>query len=119
MDDEIEVRDQKERRALAEAVPHPMQPLYVDENGTVRFKPNRLIDWIVTESGRITLNDLAVLTAQHGWPAEDHEQLAQLIGYSVSGFGDLSYVRKKTLKKADKRCAKLLKKNKKSAGKKA
>jgi hypothetical protein len=39
---------------------------------------------------------------------EDMAQFAQLIGYSVSGWGDLSYVPKKLVKKADKKVEEML-----------
>lgn len=38
---------------------------------------------------------------------EDREQFAQLIGYSVSGFGDLSYAQPKTVGAADEQAEKL------------
>lgn len=76
---------------------HPMQPLVVDDSGVVRFKANLLVRYLL-DAGPFNLNDLALL---HGIPAEDWEQLAQLIGYSVSGFGELSYVDPSTVAKAD------------------
>jgi hypothetical protein len=39
---------------------------------------------------------------------DDRMQLAQLLGYSVSGFGDLSYVDKKIVEEADKQVDYLL-----------
>lgn len=69
---------------------HPMQPVELADDGVIRFKRNKivrfLVDW-ASERG-MTLNELAVMDFDDA----DHEQLAQLIGYSVSGFGDLSYV---------------------------
>lgn len=76
----------------------PMQPIkFVGK--VLRFKQNALVVHLLDHGG-LTMNDLAVLP---GISREDREQFAQLIGYSVSGFGDLPYVRKKTLRKADKR----------------
>jgi hypothetical protein len=43
------------------------------------------------------MNSLAVMT----FSREDREQFAQLIGYSVSGFGELSYCSKKSVQLAD------------------
>jgi hypothetical protein len=52
----------------------------------------------------MSLNELAAMPFKKG----DREQFAQLIGYSVSGFGDLSCARKKTVQKADAKAAALL-----------
>jgi hypothetical protein len=65
---------------------HPMQPVVLDEEGEPRFKENAIVQHLL-EYGGHSLNDLARLT----FSQEDREQFAQLIGYSVSGFADLSY----------------------------
>lgn len=82
---------------------HPMQPIVRAKDGVIRFKPNAILAYLC-DRGAIDLNALAVMK----FPREDREQLAQLIGYSVSGFGELNYVRRKTLRRADKRAARLL-----------
>ncbi|HHA1715863.1 hypothetical protein [Enterobacter kobei] len=68
----------------------PMQPLVIDAHGTLRFKENpivrKLLDY-ATEHG-YGLNEIAL----DEFEAEDQMQLAQLIGYSLSGYGTLSYV---------------------------
>lgn len=68
----------------------PMQPLAIDAHGTLRFKENpivrKLLDY-ATEHG-YGLNEIAL----DEFEAEDQMQLAQLIGYSLSGYGTLSYV---------------------------
>lgn len=68
----------------------PMQPLAIDDHGTLRFKENpivrKLLDY-ATEHG-YGLNEIAL----DEFEAEDQMQLAQLIGYSLSGYGSLSYV---------------------------
>lgn len=78
---------------------HPMQDIIVAEDGVVRFRKNKivrfLLDW-ATPRG-MSLNDLARMDFDDA----DREQLAQLIGYSVSGFGDLSYASEETVAKAD------------------
>jgi hypothetical protein len=66
---------------------HPMQPLEKDKLGTVRFKKNAIVDYLL-DNGGIDMNDLAVID----FSQEDREQFAQLIGYSQCGFGELSYV---------------------------
>ena len=83
---------------------HPMQSIILDDNGTPRFHGNSLVRYLL-DAGGLDLNKLAAIP---NVPRQDWEQLAQLIGYSVSGFGDLSYVSKAVLKQADKRAEELL-----------
>ena len=86
---------------------HPMQPLVKTKDGVVRFKENAivrfLLDWASPRG--MDLNVLATMP----FDCEDREQFAQLIGYSVSGFGDLSYASKQTIAAADAEAAKLVK----------
>lgn len=75
---------------------HPMQPIELDKHGVARFKQNAIVRFLL-DNGPHDLNTLAMMN----FSREDHAQLAQLIGYSVSGFGDLSYVSKKEVQIAD------------------
>ena len=63
---------------------HPMQPIEITK-GTPRFKRNAIVNFLAMKFG---LNELASMD----FPLEDWEQLAQLMGYSLSGFSELSYV---------------------------
>ncbi|MFT3989964.1 MAG: hypothetical protein QM680_01005 [Luteolibacter sp.] len=74
---------------------HPIQPLETDEDGILRFKKNAIVSHLL-DCGGIDLNALARMD----FPREDREQFAQLIGYSLSGFGDLSYVSDETYETA-------------------
>jgi hypothetical protein len=65
---------------------HPRQPTHVDEHGVKRFVPNTVIEWLC-DTGRLDLNEIHRLD----FPVEDLRQLAQLTGWSVSGYYDLSY----------------------------
>jgi hypothetical protein len=79
---------------------HPMQQIVIADDGVIRFRANAAVRALLNaarEGRRCNLNDLAMMEL----PPEDHMQLAQLIGYSVSGYGDLSYVSKKSLAAAD------------------
>jgi GMP synthase PP-ATPase subunit len=69
----------------------PLQPLYKDAQGVVRFRANAIVQFLL-ENGPHDLNSLAA----RNFSPEDQEQFAQLIGYSLGGFGDLSYVRTET-----------------------
>ena len=72
---------------------HPIQPLETAEGDRPRFKKNTIVDFLVAGFG---LNNLI----DRNFPMEDWEQLAQLIGYSLSGFSELSYVRDETYETA-------------------
>jgi hypothetical protein len=86
---------------------HPMQPIMWVGN-TIRFKANNIVRYLI-DHGSISLNNIAVLASDpaNGFTKQDQMQLAQLIGYSVSGYGDLSYASKKSVVEADEIAAKL------------
>lgn len=69
-----------------EPVVMPLQPI---KDG--RFIPNRIVEKLL-EVAPIDLNDIAGMDFTN----EERMQLAQLIGYSVGGFTDLSYVNDET-----------------------
>ncbi|WP_323946625.1 hypothetical protein [Aeromonas hydrophila] len=75
---------------------HPFQPI-VKREGVIRFKENKIVCHLLDHGG-ITMNDLSILD----FSVEDREQFAQLIGYSLNGFGELSYVRSDTYETAAK-----------------
>lgn len=66
---------------------HPMQEIICDERGGHRFRPNAIVVYLL-DGGPFDMNHLAV----QAFSAEDREQFAQLIGYSLNGFLELSYV---------------------------
>lgn len=70
--------------------PHPIQPTYPDEDGTLRFRENKVVNCLLEEARKhgVDLNFLAM----QDLPREDWVQFAQLIGYSVGSFGTISYV---------------------------
>jgi hypothetical protein len=70
----------------------PMQPLEIAADKVLRFKPNKLVQFLLDKNGKIDMNMLAGID----FPREDREQFAQLIGYSHSGFGELSYATDET-----------------------
>ena len=74
---------------------HPIQPLVLDANDVLRFQRNRIVEHLL-DHGPFDMNYLAV----QGFSQADQEQFAQLIGYSLSGFAELSYVRSHTLDRA-------------------
>lgn len=65
---------------------HPDQPIVQDEHGTDRFLKNEIVIFLL-DSGPFDMNMLARIP----FKSEDRRQFAQLIGYSVAGFRELSY----------------------------
>lgn len=74
---------------------HPLQPIVVDEHGSPRFKSNAIVQHLL-DAGGIDMNMLARMPFEQN----DREQFAQLIGYSLGGFSELSYVRDVTYETA-------------------
>ena len=60
----------------------PIQPIKLG-----RFVPNKIVQFLLDHGG-IDMNYLA----RQNFTDEDSMQFAQLIGYSLSGYGGLSYV---------------------------
>lgn len=74
-----------------------MQPVVY--NSCLRFHENAIVNHLLdyaTARG-CGMNELACLD----FSTEDREQFAQLIGYSLSGFSELGYVREETLRTAE------------------
>ena len=70
---------------------HPRQPTIIDKHGVKRFKENAIVSALLdaaTDAKIMDMNKIACM----GFSKEDRQQFAQLIGYSVSGYGELSYV---------------------------
>ncbi len=64
----------------------PKQPIIHDDKGVVRFQSNKVVTWLL-DAGRINLNEIGLLS----FPIEDLMQFYMLIGYSVSGFGEIFF----------------------------
>lgn len=69
---------------------HPHQPI-VTVGGVTRFKRNAIVCALVEAGRRGTRLDLNHIATMDFF-AEDRVQFAELIGYSVCGLGELSYV---------------------------
>ena len=74
--------------------PHPMQAVQWDGRGVIRFRANPIVRYLLDAASAkgIDLNHLAHVSEANGWTNEDWEHFAQLHGYSVDGWGTLSYV---------------------------
>ncbi len=76
---------------------HPIQPLELKDDNIIRFKENKIVSFLLN-AGPFDMNQLAMMP----FDDEDREHFAQLIGYSLCGFGELSYVSDETYEKAEK-----------------
>ena len=70
----------------------PIQPIK-----NKRFVPNKIVDHLL-ETSSLNMNDIAAME----FSKEDRMQFAMLIGYSLGGFSDLSYVDDETYYAAEK-----------------
>lgn len=93
---------------------HPDQPLVMDADGVVRFKKNPIVDFLLdwAQKHGMGLNELHSLPGAP-FAKEDWEQFNQLIGYSVSGWGDLSCHRRWRIAVMDKAAEEFLEKRRK------
>lgn len=82
---------------------HPIQPVLLDEHNVARFKENKIVTFLL-DNGGYDMNTIAAMN----FSREDREQFAQLIGYSVSGFCELSYAEDATCNRAIRKMEKLL-----------
>ena len=66
---------------------HPIQPLVKDGSGVLRFQKNQIVCDLLDEASKhgLDLNKIAC----REYSNEDRQQLAQLIGYSLSGYSEL------------------------------
>ena len=77
-------------------IQHPIQQLYKDKHGTIRFRKNAIVRFLL-DAGPYDLNDLDIMS----FSDNDWEQFAQLIGYSLSLFGDSEFVSDATYDRAE------------------
>lgn len=111
------VTEAPEPPAPAVSPGHPVQPIVYEgegEEAVIRFKRNAIVDFLLdwAKDRGMGLNDLARLPGPHptyggAFPDDDWQQLAQLIGYSVGGYGDLSYSDPKVAEEAQKEATRM------------
>lgn len=77
----------------------PLQPIVKDQRGQPRFKGNKIIIWLFENHAKGATLDLNKIACMD-FPDEDREQLAMLLGYSLGGFSELSYVSNETYEAA-------------------
>lgn len=81
-----------------------MQPLHVAPDGMLRFRVNPIVRFLLDNNGRgeyagkrIDMNELACVDATD----DEFAQFAELIGYSLGGYSELSYVTGERYAKAE------------------
>jgi hypothetical protein len=72
-------------------IKNAIQPTVRDDGGRLRFKENKIVSFLL-DNGGYDMNKLA----REDFTKNDREQFAQLIGYSLDGYGMLSYVTDET-----------------------
>lgn len=84
--------------------PHPMQPLVLTKTG-VRFKDNAIVRYLLefARARQCGLNELVAMP----FATEDWTQFVQLIGYSLEGVGELTYIDPRLYKHARKHLARM------------
>lgn len=70
---------------------YPVQPKVMDECGVLRFEKNPIVEYLL-DNGGIDMNKIAIWCHENDIDPKYSQQFAQLIGYSVRGYGTLSYV---------------------------
>lgn len=93
-------------------LPHPMQPIGWDGKDVIRFKKNAIVEYLIdmcTHNGTADMNSIARMAGHGLFTDEDQMQFAQLIGYPVSGYGDLSYASAESVAAADAEAEELVK----------
>jgi len=78
----------------------PMQPVVVAHDDVIRFKSNRIVRDLLAHASTtgLSLNELKF----EEYDQDEIDQFYQLIGYSVSGYGDIDEVSKESVEEADK-----------------
>jgi hypothetical protein len=77
----------------------PMQPIVKTASGVIRFAENRIVSALLDFAGPRGMDMNAI--ARMLFTEEERMQFAQLIGYSVSGYGSLSYASEESVDLAD------------------
>ncbi len=70
---------------------HPDQYLTQDTEGVVRFTENKIVRFLL-DNGGYDLNYIVGEVCKGEFDKEDYVQFNQLIGYSLSGWGDIDQV---------------------------
>ncbi len=77
---------------------HPVQPLELDNEGTLRFKQNAIVRFLIDQYSTQALN---YIYAEGDFSWEDYKQFIQLSGYRVSGYKDLEVATNEEVEQLD------------------
>jgi hypothetical protein len=86
---------------------HPRQPIGIAPDGIVRFKPNALLRLLV-DGGHINLNVVILRAQESRIPDEDLAQFWQLLGTSISAFGEHDFVSSEEAEACDDEAARVI-----------
>lgn len=91
--------DEKNEKNISNQERNPFQPMVL-KGGVLRFRENKIVSDLLDFATPLgfDMNHIAIKE----YSQTDREQFYQLIGYSLCGFHELSYVSDKTAKKASK-----------------
>ena len=64
----------------------PNQPTHENKHGVVRFMTNPIVEYLLDKGG-LNMNNISIWCIENEIDPEYRAQFAQLIGYSVSGWG--------------------------------
>lgn len=85
---------------------HPMQQVVWGPDGVIRFRQNQIV-WDLVEHARTTGLDLNHIACR-SYTREDRMQFEQLLGRSVSAYGESDHVTQESLGAADRAAEKLV-----------
>lgn len=83
-DDSVLVKDYSD---LMEKMP-PDVVIVEDMDGTYRFQPNKLIQWLVSQRG-VDLNRMCMAYGQGRFTLEEYMEFYRGMGYSLDGFCEI------------------------------
>jgi hypothetical protein len=68
-----------------------MQKIIIDDKNIIRFKENKIVKYLI-ENGPLGMAGVDAIAIENNFSTADREQLAQLVGCSISEYGALGYV---------------------------
>lgn len=105
----------KKKQPQLSKLAHPTQPIGFDESGVIRFKRNAIVRAMFDEQHILNMNEIVIRLQQGHFSKADYTQFIQLIGYPVSGAGELDGFDRKVIGVADKEAEKIWKASEKKA----
>jgi len=86
-----QMHQRRAKKGSAVKDPQPIQPVIKDEDGIPRFRENAIVRYLLDLARKHKIADLNSL-ADLPFSQDDREQFMQLIGYTITGYHELSFV---------------------------